>query len=204
MPDDFSSNAFTKSLITPLSLRQWRHLWMTNKTSNVLTSLFSLSWTIFFWIAFESVPRRVSDVKADWKLFPNDDVANFNFSTLIRFKYSWMLSTVIPKGCSEEHWWSSSSYTNQYFVLLGPPNDSKWSAHRKSLGTTGLAHDYIYYQQSKWSRPNYSHKKLFETWWQSEADSQRPPSESPRRYHSWRNNRVRSHPKRQPEGIVSS
>jgi len=29
-------------------------------------------------------------------------------------------------------------YTNQYFVLRGPTNYSKWSAHQKCLGTTDL------------------------------------------------------------------
>jgi len=34
--------------------------------------------------------------------------------------------------------WSTNPYRNQYFVLRGPPTDSKWSAHRKILGTTAL------------------------------------------------------------------
>jgi len=34
--------------------------------------------------------------------------------------------------------WSSKPYINQHFVLDGPPNFSKWSANRKSLGTTGI------------------------------------------------------------------
>ncbi len=29
-------------------------------------------------------------------------------------------------------------YLNQYFIFCGPPKYSKWSAHRKSLGTTDL------------------------------------------------------------------
>jgi hypothetical protein len=34
--------------------------------------------------------------------------------------------------------WSANPYRNKYFVLRGPSNDSKWSAHGKSLGTTAL------------------------------------------------------------------
>jgi len=34
--------------------------------------------------------------------------------------------------------WSLNPYTNQYFVLRGQQNYPKWSAHRKSLGTTVL------------------------------------------------------------------
>jgi len=36
--------------------------------------------------------------------------------------------------------WSANPCRNQYFVLRGPPNDSKGSAHQKSLGTTVLHH----------------------------------------------------------------
>jgi len=48
-------------------------------------------------------------------------------------------SPMIPKVCSADHWWSANPDKNQYFVLGGAPNYSKWSAHRKSLGTTALA-----------------------------------------------------------------
>ena len=53
--------------------------------------------------------------------------------------------SVIPKVCSTDHWWSArlaevvrESLYKSMIVLCGPPNDSKWSAHRKSLGITDL------------------------------------------------------------------
>jgi len=41
-----------------------------------------------------------------------------------------------PLVVREINW--SGPCKNQYVVLRGPPNYSKWSAHWKSLGTTGL------------------------------------------------------------------
>ncbi len=46
-----------------------------------------------------------------------------------------LVSSVILKVCSANHWWYANPYLNQYFVLRGPPNYSKWSAYRKSLET---------------------------------------------------------------------
>jgi len=42
---------------------------------------------------------------------------------------------MMPKVCS------ANPYTNQYFVLRGALKYFKWSAHRISLGTTGVVPD---------------------------------------------------------------
>ncbi len=69
-----------------------------------------------------------------------------------------MTNAVIPKVCSEDNWWSArlaevvreslkksgnTTEGTQYFVLRGPPNYPKWSAHVKSLGTNGMIEIYI-------------------------------------------------------------
>ncbi len=41
-------------------------------------------------------------------------------------------------GPQDELKWSANPFSNQYFVLRGSLYYFKWSAHRKSLGTTGL------------------------------------------------------------------
>ncbi len=48
-------------------------------------------------------------------------------------------SSVIPKVCSADHWWSAIPYKNQYFELCGALKCRKWSVLQKTLWTTDLA-----------------------------------------------------------------
>jgi hypothetical protein len=57
-----------------------------------------------------------------------------------------MYRAVIPKFCSADHKWSANPYTNQYFELRGALKCSKWSAHQKSLGSTGLEKTYHFFK----------------------------------------------------------
>ncbi len=66
-------------------------------------------------------------------------------TTILNCKKSLMSIKVVPisapritSGPREKLKWSSSPYTHQYFGLRGASKCFKWSAHQKSLGTTGL------------------------------------------------------------------
>jgi len=93
------------------------------------------------------------------------------YNSIKEYSVQWYRS-VIPKVCSEDHWWSArlaevDPYINQYFVLREPPNFSKWSANQKSLGTTVIDNLnfecffelVLFLERPKWSQKCYSFQK---------------------------------------------